>query len=241
MRFFAAITIAGLLASPAFTQETKEPTKQPAPTKKTAQDAASKKPAVALGQPVVGAIVLKDIDGVEHTVSDLKDKITVVNFWSMTCPVMRGWESRLAAIQRKYAAKGVHFVMINSNDANGEIGDDKDLEEGQKPYQKIRSHLKDEDLPYTVLVDKGSKIADVFGAKTTPDIFVFDQTGTLIFRGLIDDDARGSKGDEATHYLSDTLDALLAGEELEARETKPQGCSIKRPRQPRDARGGRGK
>jgi len=230
-RFLVPVTVAALLAAPAFAQEEKPaPKPVPAAQDKKAEDASAKTPKVTLGMPAVGEIVLKDIDGKEHKVLDLKDKITVVNFWSMTCPIMKGWEDRLVAIQNEYTKKGVHFVTINSNEGNGEIGDDKNLEEGQKPYEKIRSYLKKNDLPYTVLVDKGSKVADVFAAQTTPDIFLFDKTGTLVYRGLIDDDARGSKGDKATQYLRDTLDALLAGDEVEVKETKPQGCSIKRPR-----------
>ena len=106
MKLLATFAAAGLLAAPAFAQATEKPAQPPAAAKRAAQDAAAKAPVVALGKPLAGSIVLKDIDGEEHAVADVKGKITVVNFWSFTCPIMQGWESRFAAIQREYGEKG---------------------------------------------------------------------------------------------------------------------------------------
>ena len=236
-RILALVTIAAALTTASTAQEKEPPARQEKSQKAALDAAAEKAPVVALGKKVTGKIVLADIDGEEHELFDLEDKITVVNFWSITCPIMQGWEDRMSAIHEQYSKKGVQFVTINSNVANGEIAEG-DVEEGEKPYAKIRDYLKKNELPYTVLVDKGSKVADVFKAKTTPDIFVFDKEGVLVYRGLIDDDARGSKGEKAKQYLRTTLDAVLAGEKVEASETKPQGCNIKRPRKASD-RGGR--
>lgn len=190
-----------------------------------------KKPVVLeLGKQLPVPVALPDIDGTVHRSAQFAERVVVVNFWSTTCPIMRGWEGRLAAIQREYAGKGVVFLMVNSNESNREIDDGEPTEEGVKPYAKIRRYLADHELPYTVLVDHQSTIADLFGAKTTPDLFVFDTTGTLVYRGLIDDDSSGRKGEKATQFLRPVLDQLLAGEKVEPSETTPMGCGIKRPR-----------
>ncbi|MBK8978049.1 MAG: redoxin domain-containing protein [Planctomycetes bacterium] len=208
---------------------------------------------VRLGDTVRATITLTDIDGIDHSTEDLAGKIVVVNFWSTRCPIMRGWESRYAAIHREYAERGVVFVTINANVGNGELQREGAARgapaepteaEAKQPYPEIRAYLRANELPYTVLVDAECKVADLLQAKTTPDIFVFDGTGKLVYRGLIDDDLRQQKGEKAKHYLRDVLDVLLdeqKAKEFEPFETRPEGCSIKRPageaRRPR--RGGR--
>lgn len=220
-----SLSIAALVSAPALAQDPPKP--QPAKEQEKQEE---KKPQLLeIGKTLPRAIALPDIDGNQVRSQQFRDRIVVVNFWSITCPIMKGWESRLAAIQEEYGEKGVAFLMINSNEGNGEIGDKEPAEEGDKPYQKIRDHLAAKELPYRVLVDHGSEIADLFQAKTTPDIYVFDKEGTLVYRGLIDDDPRGNKGEKRVEYLRDVLDKLLAGEAVEPMETSPIGCGIKRP------------
>ena len=226
-RFLVFATLTGLLSAPVLTQQ-KTSTKEPTPAVHE-KDKAKKPKTLALGHQVDPTIVLADIDGNECATANFRGRITVVNFWATRCPWMKGWDPTLSEIQRNYSKKGVVFLMIASNEGNGEIRDNK-LEKGQKPYQEIRKHLKERELPYRVLIDPGSEVARRFGARTTPDIFVFDEDTRLVYRGRIDDDERRKKGDEATHYLRDTLDAMLTGEELDPTGTKPFGCSIKWPK-----------
>lgn len=182
---------------------------------------------LALGMRANGGLTLKDIDGNEVKAKSLQGKITVVNFYSIQCPIQAAWDKRLAAVQKEFAPKDVVFLNINSN--RTEIGDTAPTpKEGEKAYGDIRSHLQDKDLPYRVLVDHGNVVADAFGAKTTPDLFVFGKDGKLVYRGLIDDDQRGDRGEKATRYLHDVVSQLVAGEKVEAFETKPAGCTIKR-------------
>src|SRR5262249_33477692 len=120
-----------------------------------------------LGMRVDGKVTLADIDGKQHKAGDFEGKIVVVNFFSIECPVEGGWDPELAAIQREFAAKGVEFVNIDSN--SSEIGaEPPKAEAGAKPYDNIRKHLAAKKLPYTVLVDHGNVVADLFGAKCTP-------------------------------------------------------------------------
>jgi thiol-disulfide isomerase/thioredoxin len=219
-------TMATVLAA----QQPGKPAKQdPKPDAKPAKtDPSGKGPkALSLGNRANGEIVLKDIDGKEHKAKSYMGKITVVNFFSIQCPIQQAIDERLAEIQNEFTKKDVVFLNIDSNVS--EIGETPPAaKDGKKPYDNIRSHLEANDLPYTVLVDHGNVVADAFGAKTTPDVFVFGKDGKLVYRGLIDDDARGQKGDDAKRHLRDVLTKLCAGEKVEAFETPPQGCTIKR-------------
>ena len=135
---------------------------------------------------------------------------------------MKAYESRVSMMQKDYADKGVHFLMVNANESNGEIDDPIPASDDAKPYQKIRDYLKGSELTRNVLVDRGAIVADMLGAKTTPDVFVFDTEGKLVYRGLIDDDRSGKKGEATTRYLRDAIDATLAGTAVSVAETVPE-------------------
>lgn len=232
-----SILLAAALAAPAFAQVETEPTQKPKVTEATAEaveevveEVAAKPAPLEMGKRLDGATLLPDIDGKMHKAKDYQGKIVVLNFWSTTCPVMKGYEATVSDLQAKYGKEGVVFLMVNSNEGNGEIADAKPANDKAKPYQSIRDYLKTKKLDRTVLIDHNCVLADQLGAKTTPDIFVFDKSGRLSYRGLIDDDARGKKGDDANHHLADALDALIAGNSVSIQKTEPQGCSIKRPK-----------
>jgi thiol-disulfide isomerase/thioredoxin len=200
----------------------------PVPASKPAKDKAAEQPkTLELGKRVPGTMTLMDIDGNEHKAQSFMGKVTVVNFFSITCPIQQNWDPTLTAIQKKYADKGVVFLNVDSNVT--EIGEQPQKAEGDaKPYDKVRKYLKENELPYTVLVDHGNVFADFMQAKTTPHVFVFGTDGRLVYRGLIDDDQKQAKGDKAKHYLKDLLDKMLAGEKVAPSENEPVGCSIKR-------------
>ncbi len=204
------------------------------------QDPEKKEPKkLELGERPSMPLMLSDIDGQPMRSRELDGHITVVTFWATRCPIMQGWEERYAAIHREYTERGVKFVTINSNVGNGEVqaeGIAKGApvepteEELAKPYPEIRAYLRGKELPYRVLVDAECKVADLFQARTTPHVFVFNAAGELVYKGLIDDDLAQKKGDEANHHLRDVLNQLLEGETVEPFATREQGCAIKRPR-----------
>jgi thiol-disulfide isomerase/thioredoxin len=204
---------------------------EPAPAPKPVPaDASTAKPAAAmkltLGSRLDGLTTLKDLDGNDHKAKSYMGKIVVVNFFSIQCPIQKAWDPTLTEIQTKYADKVV-FLNIDSNVT--EIGAEPAKAGGDaKPYANIREHLKERKLPYTVLVDHGNVVADIFEARATPHVFVFGANGKLVYRGAIDDDQKREKGDGAKRYLVETLDKLIAGETVEPYETNAVGCTIKR-------------
>ncbi len=161
---------------------------------------------------------LKNVDGRELTLSDVRGaKGTLVVFTCNQCPFAIAWEDRIAALGNEFAARGIGVIAINSNDGEAYPGD------AFGPMQE-RARAKGFKFPYAV--DATSAIARAFGATRTPEAFLFDAAGKLVYHGTIDDNAREPEKVEH-HYLRDALTAVAAGQPVALGETKAIGCGIK--------------
>lgn len=234
MNCLSSVVAFPFLVAAAFAQDP-APAEKPAPQEPKAEQKQDpeQKPAkeepktLELGKRANGALTLKDIDGNEVRAADLMGKVTVVNFYSIQCPVQAQWDNRLAAIQKDFEEKGVVFLHVNSNVT--EIGAEPPKVEGDaKPYEEVRQHLAEKKLPFRVLVDHGNKVADLFAATSTPHVYVFANDGRLVYKGLVDDDQRDAKKDTRTNYLRDVLGKLTQGDKVEPSATQEVGCAIKR-------------
>ncbi|MFO1077191.1 MAG: redoxin domain-containing protein [Planctomycetota bacterium] len=227
MRAIHALFLSTFLGLPALAQEPAKETPPPA-EKPRQQDGKPDAPkTLQLGARVDGKTTLADIDGNTVTAHEFMGKVTVISFYSIQCPIQAAWDSRLAQIQKDFAADGVVFLHIDSNVS--EIGEAPPQAEGDaKPYANIRDHLKAKGLPFRVLVDHGNKVADLFDARTTPHVYVFGKDGKLVYKGLVDDDQKDRHAADRNNYLRDVLGKLLKDEKVEPFATKEQGCSIKR-------------
>ena len=167
---------------------------------------------ISLGS-VVPDFTLPDADGKEHTLASLKgSKATVIIFIATKCPVSNAYNARMEKLYEDYKAKGVNVVGINSNVA--ELADE------------VKKHAAEKGLAFAILKDTGNRIADRFDAQVTPEAYVIDTSGKLVYHGRIDN---SRNGDAITaSELRDALDAVLAGKAVEKSEAKAFGCSIKR-------------
>lgn len=154
---------------------------------------------------------LKDLYGKEFTLSEFKDKIVVLEWLNIGCPVSQGAheEQTMQKTYRKYAGKDVIWLGIDTTSGAS--------------AEKDRVYGVEMMLPYPILLDKEGKVGHAYGAKTTPHMFVIDKSGKLAYAGAIDD-----KGD--TNYVAGAIDAILAGKTPSPAETKSYGCGIKYPR-----------
>ncbi len=148
---------------------------------------------------------LTGIDGKLYDLSTYKDKIVVLEWWNQDCPVSRGYTPTMNDLAKKYAAKGVVWLAI-------------DTTHYQTAAKNVEYHRK-HDMPYPILMDPTGKIGHLYDAKTTPHMFVVNK-GTLVFDGAIDD-----RGDR--NYVAEALDAVLAGRDVPLTRTQPFGCSVK--------------
>ncbi len=154
--------------------------------------------------------------------ADFKDrKAMVVVFLGTACPINNSYAPRLAELAKLYDAKGVQFLAINSN----RIDSAKDVAEHAKKYE----------LPFPVLKDSANKIADLFEARRTPEVFVLDEKRVIRYRGRIDDqfgyEFRRTK--PTKQELVDALDAVLGGKPVAVAETEVAGCLITRATKPK--------
>lgn len=171
------------------------------------------KNAIAVGEQVP-EFQLTGLDGVPHSFSEAKGKITVFHFWSAACPFVVRYNDRLNKIAADYVPKGVNMVGINSN--VDETADQTTVELGKRG------------ITYSVLMDTEHQVADLFGAVTTPHIFIVDSEGTLVYRGAVDDQGWSEDNQPTKSYVNEVLDALLAGKPSPHTETKSVGCTVKR-------------
>jgi len=155
---------------------------------------------------------LKQTNGAPVQFNSLKGDVTVVMFVAVQCPVSNAYNERMNALYHDYAAKGVHFVAINSNRT--------------EPAQAVADHAKEHNFGFTVYKDDNNLVADRFGATVTPETYVIDSQGVIRYHGSIDDSQVLSR--VKTQRLRAALDAVLAGNAPPQLETKAFGCTIKR-------------
>jgi peroxiredoxin len=167
---------------------------------------------VALGS-VVEDFTLPDADGKAHSLASLKgSKGTVVIFIATKCPVSNAYNERMRKLADDYGARGVNVVGINSNST--------------EPAAEVKQHAADKGLTFTILKDAGNRIADRFDAQYTPEAYLIDASGKLVYHGRIDN---SRSGDSITSTdLRDAIEAVVGGKAVERPEVKGFGCSIKR-------------
>lgn len=156
---------------------------------------------------------LKGIDGKTYSLSDFKNaKAIVIIFISTQCPVSNDYNSRMEKIYQDYKNRGVAFIGINSNK--------------EESVDEIKEHAKKNNLNFLILKDYENKIADVFKASYTPEVYVLNPNFELLYHGRIDD-SRKIKN-VTKEDLKNALEEILAGKEVSVKETKAFGCTIKR-------------
>ena len=143
----------------------------------------------------------------------------LVMFVCRHCPFVKHVERELARIGKDYAASGIGIVAVCSNDAAVSPED---------APQSLRQQAEDLDFYFPYLHDETQQVAKEYGARCTPDFFLYDAKLSLVYRGQLDDSRPKSDVAVTGCDLRRALDALAAGHALAAAEQKPSlGCNIK--------------
>lgn len=161
---------------------------------------------------------LKDTEGKEVSLSQFKGKIVVVEWYNSGCPfVVRHHKkyNTMTDTAKKFGDKVV-WIAINSS-APGKEGHGLDV-----------SSKKDWSIGYPILNDETGTVGRLYGAKTTPHMYVIDAQGILQYAGAIDNDAKDEKPyAEKLNYVAQAVEELLANKPVSQKETKSYGCGVK--------------
>lgn len=165
------------------------------------------------------AVSMTDVSGKTISLKDArKQNGLLVMFSCNTCPVVVANQERTRVIAKFALSKGIGVILLNSNEGNRGGADSHDA---MKKYAAAQKY----DWYYAV--DKNNELADAFGAKRTPECFLFDKNNKLVYHGAIDDNPQ----DEASAkraYLKEAITEVNAGKPVSVTVTKSVGCGIKR-------------
>jgi peroxiredoxin len=169
--------------------------------------------------PEVGAaaptFTLTTLDGQPFSLSDAarSHKAVVVMFIATKCPYSNAYNDRMRDMAAAYEKRGVLFVGINSNKT--------------EPAEEVRDHAKKHGFAFPLMKDPENKVADLYDARHTPEIYVVDPAGKLRYHGRIDENYE-EPSKVSSPDLKNALDDMLTGKSIAKAETKAFGCSIKR-------------
>lgn len=164
-----------------------------------------------------------DSHGQTHKLSDYHGKFVVLEWHNNGCPfTKKHYESgNMQKLQQEWTSKGVIWLtMISSSPGSqGYVTADQENDYLQKMHA----------VPTAALLDPKGEIGHLYGAKTTPHMFVIDPQGQIIYNGAIDDKATTDASDVngANNYVSDALQEAMSGKAVAVATTRPYGCSVK--------------
>jgi len=187
----------------------------PASTAPPAMDA-------TVGEPAPD-FTLQGTDGETYTLSDLQGQFVVLEWLNFGCPyVQKHYGSgNMQALQEKYTEQDVVWLSVVSS-AEGKQG-------YYPPAEMNAKNAEHGGQQTAILMDTSGEVGRMYGARTTPHMYIVNPESTLIYKGGIDDKPTTDEADiePATNYVAMALDAALNSEAVPVEATPPYGCSVK--------------
>ena len=162
-----------------------------------------------------------DVGGKEVAFKDVMNtKGLLVMFSCNTCPVVHAYQSRTIEVCNYAKSKDIGVILLNSNEGSRDDGDS---------FNEMKDYAGEQQYNWPYVVDASSVMANAFGATRTPECFLFNTGGKLVYHGAIDDNQNGP--DEVTRkHLRIAMDEMLQGKDVSVKTTRSVGCTIKRVR-----------
>ena len=154
---------------------------------------------------------LNDLENKVHSLSDFRQGLVIINFWSAECP----WAERGDQLLLEWLTgwQGQVVLLPVASNAN-------------EPPDLMKKVAGERGLPF-VLYDRDHQVADLYSAQTTPHVFVLDEQRLIRYMGGLDD-ITFRKRTASRFYLREAVEALLDGRRPEISQTDPYGCTIAR-------------
>lgn len=165
------------------------------------------------------AFSLTNQDGKAVNLSDYSGKIVVLEWFNDGCPyVVRHHETSktMAETAAKYKDKEVVWLAVNTT-------------AGKTPTDN-KSVAGKWSIEYPILTDADGSVGKAYGAKSTPHMFIIDKSGTIAYKGAIDNDPDGNKGADRVNYVDKALGELIGGSSVSQPMTQQYGCGVKYPK-----------
>lgn len=166
---------------------------------------------------------LSGADGKTYKLSQFKGKTVVLEWFNKDCPYVRKFydSKTMQGLQKEQTGKGIVWLSIVSSAPGNE---------GALDAAAAQKLINDWGIGSTaILLDEKGTVGKMYGAKTTPHMFVVDKKGQLAYMGAIDDRPSATKKslEGAQNYVAAALTAIEKGEPIKNASTTPYGCSVK--------------
>ena len=184
--------------------------------------------APVLANPTVGQpaplFTVRDTKGTSHSLDAYRGKWVVLEWFNHECPYTRKhyYTRNMQTLQREYTEKGIVWISVVSS-APGNQGYLASAAEADQAMMEKKA------APSFIVRDTAGTLGRMYGARTTPHLYVIDPQGVLRYAGAIDDKPSPSPSSVPTahNYLKAALDAGLAGKPIAVGTTQPYGCDVK--------------
>jgi len=161
---------------------------------------------------------VKDVSGKEISLQQAKGTNgLLVMFSCNTCPYVMRNQGRTKEVCTFAGQHQIGVILLNSNESS---------RDGGNSFAEMVSYAKAQAYQWYYALDDNALLATAFGASRTPECYLFDKSGTLVYHGAIDD----SPGDPSAvrrHHLQVAIDEMMAGKPVTVKETRSVGCSIR--------------
>jgi peroxiredoxin len=156
---------------------------------------------------------LQDQTGKNISLSDYAGKVVVLEWTNPECPfVQRHYKAKtMTTLADTYAKQGVVWIAINSTGSATNAAD--------------QAWITANNIQYPILNDSAGATGHAYGATSTPDMFIIDKTGKIVYDGAIDNDPSGDSTSKV-NYVAKALDEVLAGKTVSTPATKSYGCAV---------------
>lgn len=174
---------------------------------------------IPLGTKAPDFNLLDVMSGKKMSLAQLKsDKATVIMFICNHCPFVQHIQEKLVEVAKKYQAKGIQFIAINSNDI------EKYPEDSPEKMKMVAEKFN---YPFTYLFDDTQEVAKAYQAECTPDFYIFDKNLACVYHGRFDRATPGRNSPVTGEDICHELDNILAGKSINPNQRPSQGCNIK--------------
>ena len=173
-----------------------------------------------IGSPMPkGNVKMKDVSGKLVSLNDVKtENGLLVMFSCNTCPYVVKNQGRTKEIFGYLQEKQIGGIILNSNEG---------ARSAEDSYKSMQNYASAQDYKWLYVLDSNNELADAFGANRTPECYLFNKEGMLVYHGAIDDNPADDSKVKRSH-LKEAINEMIIGKDVSVKESKSVGCGIKR-------------